>query len=158
LSELAAAVRAAGIAVRADRCWLYARDPATADGIALVRWLRAPGVPDVPADLRVWSAEAPELATTDPLFARALAGEPLDAIADVETAAVDRRLERALGHRSFVHLNLHAEGVLRGVLQPGMTTPRAWTAAELAALTALRPALTRLLLAEDRTASRLLVG
>jgi hypothetical protein len=158
LNALAAAVRGAGLALGADRCWLYARDPATAQGIALVRWLRAPGIPDVPADLQVWSAEAPDLAATDPLFARALAGEPLDAIDDVEAAAVNVRLERALGHRAFVHLNLHAGGELLGVLQPGMTTPRAWAAEELAQLAALRPGLAELLNVAGRPPSRLLVG
>jgi GAF domain-containing protein len=158
LNELAAAVRAAGLALRADRCWLYARDPATAEGIALVRWLRAPAVPDVPLDLCGWRPEPADLAATDPLFARALAGEPLDAIDDVETAAVNPDLERALGHRAFVHLNLHAGGELRGVLQPGMTAPRAWSARELAGLAALRPRLAGLLALEGRPASRLLVA
>jgi len=158
LNELAAAVRAVGLAFHADRCWLYARDPAAAQGIALVRWLRSPAVPDVPADLRTWSAEAPDLPATDPLFARALAGEPLDAIADVETAAVNRELERALGHRAFVHVNLHAGGELRGVLQPGMTAPRDWTAGELAELAALRPSLAALLALDGSPPSHLLVG
>jgi GAF domain-containing protein len=159
LTELAAAVRAAGRSLGADRCWLYARDPATSEGIALVRWLRAPEVPDVPEDVRAWSAEAPDLAASDPLFARALAGEPLDAIDDVATAAVNVALERALGHRAFVHLNLHAGGELIGVLQPGMVSPRAWTADERAGLSALRPGLAALLVdIEGRPPSRLLVA
>ena len=152
-------VRLAGLALGADRCWLYARDPAAGDGVALVRWLRAAGIPDVPDDLRRWTAEPPGLAARDPLFARALAGTPLDAVDDAAVARVDAELERALGHRAFVHVNLHLDRVLWGVLQPGMTAgPRAWSAAECARLLALRPVLAPLVAAAGRAPSRLLVG
>lgn len=164
LDALAGAVRGAGLALGADRCWLYARDPVGATGIALVRWLREDGVQDLPRDLWSWSAEAADLPRRDPLFARALGGAPADVIGDVRDADVDLALERALGHRAFVHLNLHANGSLWGVLQPGMTTrSRAWTAAERSALLALRPALAPLLVAaleggSARPASRRVVG
>jgi GAF domain-containing protein len=157
--SVAACVRRAGRALAADRCWLYARDPAAGAGVALVRWLRAPGVPDVPEAVRRWSTEPPDLAARDPLFARALAGIPLDAVDDAAAAPVDAELERALGHRAFVHLNLHVDGVLWGVLQPGMTSaPRAWTATECAQLLGLRPVLAPLVAAVGREPSRLLVG
>jgi GAF domain-containing protein len=143
VAVLAGAVRAVGKALGADRCWLYARDPEAGAGVALVRWLRAADVTDVPDELREWTREAPDLAQTDPLFARALAGIAADAIADVTTADVHRPLEAALGHRAFVHLNLQHDGRLVGVLQPGMTdAPRIWT--ELDDLIALRPALAAL--------------
>ena len=143
LDAVAGAVRGVGRALGADRCWLYARDPATRTGIALVRWLRADDVPDVPPDLCAWTVEADDLAATDPLFGRALAGIPADAIDDTHAADVHRPLEDALGHRAFVHLNLHHDGALVGVLQPGMTgAPRAWTETE--ALLALRPGLAAL--------------
>jgi hypothetical protein len=160
LAALSGAVRGIGRALAADRCWLYARDPATGAGVALVRWLRADDVPDVPPDVREWTAEAPDLATTDPLFARALAGVAADAIADTHAADVNRALEDALGHRAFVHLNLHHDGALVGVLQPGMArAPRAWTETE--ALLALRPALAALVVAATtgaRPASLRLTG
>jgi hypothetical protein len=96
-----------------------------------VRWLSRPGVPDVPAEVRTWTAEAPDLPARDPLFARALAGVPLDAVDDVEAGGVDAELEWALGHRAFLHANLHHDGELWGTLQPGMTErPRAWIAAD----------------------------
>jgi hypothetical protein len=140
------AVRDTGLALGADRCWLYARDPATGRGIALARWLRDPATPDVPADLHDWAPEPDDLADTDPLFARALAGVPLDAVDDVRTAPVNRELEAALGHRAFVHVNLHRDGALVGVLQPGMTAaPRAWTAAERDGLLRRRAQLAALL-------------
>lgn len=140
------AVRDAGLALRADRCWLYARDPATRRGIALVRWLRDEGTADVPADLHDWAPEPDDLAESDPLFARALAGVPLDAVDDAHAAPVNRELEDALGHRAFVHVNLHRDGALVGVLQPGMTrAPRAWTAAERDGLLRRRAALAALL-------------
>ena len=148
METLTGAVRGAGRALGADRCWLYARDPATASGIALVRWLRAEDAGDVPGDLTAWSTEPADLARRDPLFGRALAGAPADMVDDTARAGVDRAIERALGHRAFVHLNLHLDGALWGVLQPGMTAaPRAWTAAERADLLALRPALAALVAA-----------
>jgi GAF domain-containing protein len=162
--DVAHVVAAAGAQLAADRCWLYARDPRRRRGIALVRWLRTPEIPDLPAELRTWTDEAPGLDRRDPLFARALAGAELDLIADAETADVDRELERALGHRAFAHLNLHAGGELWGTLQPGMTgAPRAWTAADRRRLLDLRPALGRALAAlvrrdGERLASRRLVG
>ena len=148
LTALEGAVRAVGEALAADRCWLYGRDPAARCGIALVRWRRDDAVTDLPPELRDWQPEAPGLARTDPLFGRALAGEPLDLVDDISAADVDQELERALGHTAFAHLNLHHGGELWGVLQPGMTGgPRAWTARERDALLALRPGLAPLVAA-----------
>ncbi len=99
----------------------------------------------MPEELRRWTPEAADLATIDPLFARALAGHPVDVIDDAETGPCNADLERALGHRAFIHLNLHVDGVLWGTLQPGMTaTARRWSEAEQAYLIALRPDLARL--------------
>jgi GAF domain-containing protein len=135
-------VAAVGTQLRADRCWLYARDPARRTGIALARWLRAPDISDVPEDIRRWNRESTDLAARDPLFAHALAGAPLDDVDDIEHTPVDRELERALGHRAFIHLNLHVDGELWGTLQPGMTSrPRRWSVSERDALLELRPAL-----------------
>jgi hypothetical protein len=148
MEALTGAVRGVGLALGADRCWLYAREPATATGIALVRWLRAEDVGDVPDDLTAWSTEPADLARRDPLLRRALEGVAADVVDDTARAAVDHAMERALGHRAFVHLNLHVDGALWGVLQPGMTAaPRAWTGAEREAMLALRPALAALVAA-----------
>lgn len=142
---LARIVRDVGLELGADRCWVYARDPRRRRGIAAVRWLRSAEVADVPAELAGWAAEAPDLHDVDPLFARALAGEPLDVVDDALTGACNPALERALGHRAFVHLNLHLDGVLWGTVQPGMTAaPRRWSERDRELLSALRPALTRL--------------
>jgi hypothetical protein len=160
LAALAGAVSGIGRELGADRCWLYVRDPERGEGIALVRWLRSDGVADVPAELHAWTPEAADLAQTDPLFARALAGAAADVVDDTRAAGVNRALEDALGHRAFVHLNLHREGRLVGVLQPGMVgAPRAWT--ETGALVALAPALAELTAAAvrgPRPASLRLVG
>jgi GAF domain-containing protein len=164
MDVLAGAVRSVGLALDADRCWLYARDPETATGVALVRWLQTSAVDDVPEDLRAWSVEPPDLCRRDPLFARALDGAPADAVDDVTEADVDLALERALGHRAFLHVNLHTGGLLWGVLQPGMSTrPRAWTPDERAALVALSPAFAALVVAalgggSGRPPSRRVVG
>lgn len=95
-----------GSELGADRCWLYARDPSRRIGIALARWRRSVEVRDVPEDLWQWTPEGDDLAEIDPLFARALAGHPLDAIDDATTGPCNAELERALGHRAFIHLNL----------------------------------------------------
>jgi GAF domain-containing protein len=148
LAALEGAVRAVGEALAADRCWLYGRDPETRCGTALTLWRRDATVTGLPPELRTWRPEAPDLPRTDPLFGRALAGEPLDLVDDTSTTDVDAVLERALGHRAFAHLNLHHGGELWGVLQPGMSDgPRAWTGPERDALLALRPALAPLVAA-----------
>ena len=157
-------VRDIGIELVADRCWVYARDPELRCGIAAVRWLRSVDVTDVPADIVDWAAETPDLDVVDPLFGRALTGTRLAVVDDVLDGPCNPELERILGHRAFVHLNLHADGVLWGTVQPGMTTaPRRWTERDLALLNGLRPALTRMVRAlvrerGDRLRSRLLVG
>jgi GAF domain-containing protein len=151
-----------GERLAADRCWLYARDPERAEGIALVRWLRDPEVTDVAADIWRWTPEAHDLKERDPLFARALNGVAADRVDDIDRAPVDRALEQALGHRAFIHLNLHVDGVLWGTLQPGMTrAPRVWSDSELDLLLSLRPALAAaladLVRARGRTLSSALV-
>jgi GAF domain-containing protein len=161
---LARIVRDVGVELEADRCWVYARDPEWRRGIAAVRWLRSPDVPDVPAELTGWAAEAPDLPAVDPLFARALAGVPLDVVDDALTGACNAALESALGHRAFVHLNLQLDGVLWGTVQPGMTAaPRRWSERDRELLTTLRPALARLVAGlvrsrGDDLRSRRLVG
>jgi GAF domain-containing protein len=155
MTELERLVAAVGADLSVDRCWLYARDPQRCVGIALVRWRRNPEVTDVPNDLHRWTTEDAGLATRDPLFARALAGHPADAIDDAWTGPCNPELERALGHRAFVHLNLHVDGELWGTLQPGMTTARRrWTGAELRDLLALRPVLAPLVAATVRDYGR----
>lgn len=122
-----------------------------------MRWLRAPGVRDVPEDIRTWSVEGADLAARDPLFARALAGVELDCVAD----ASDNALERALGHRAFIHGNLHVDGRLWGTVQPGMTgAPRAWTERDRSAVLRVRPLLAPLVaaLARARAPSALIVA
>ena len=141
---LARIVRDIGVELRADRCWVYARDPRRRHGIAAVRWLRTEEVADVPAELADWTAETADLPDIDPLFARALAGRPLDVVDDALTGACNPALERILGHRAFVHLNLHVDGVLWGTVQPGMTAAaRRWSEAERELLSGLRPELAR---------------
>jgi GAF domain-containing protein len=145
LVELQRIVEDVGVSLDADRCWLYARDPEHRVGIALVRWRRSPDVTDVPENLNSWTPEAADLPLVDPLFARALGGRPADAIADANVDRCNADLERILGHRAFVHLNLHVDGVLWGTLQPGMTTTaRHWSEAEQQYLLALRQPLARL--------------
>jgi GAF domain-containing protein len=161
---LARIVRDVGVELGADRCWVYARHPRRRRGIAVVRWLRSAEVTDVPAELADWADEAPDLPDVDRLFARALAGEPLDVVDDALAGGCNPALERVLGHRAFLHVNLHLEGVLWGTVQPGMTAaPRRWSERDRELLTTLRPALSRMV-AElvrsrgERLRSRRLIG
>ena len=72
---------------------------------------------------------------------------------------MDPELERALGHRAFIHLNLHVDGVLWGTFQPGMTeTPRIWTDQDRGVLLRLRPILAVVAAARRRAPSTLLIG
>ena len=162
--ELAGAIRAIGVKLQADRCWLYVRDPARCRGIAAIRWLRHDDTTDVPADLRAWALEAPDLQAIDPLFARALAAVPLDSVDDTTRDGCNQALERALGHRAFLHLNLQLDGVLWGTLQPGMTAaPRHWSERDRAVVLGWRGSLAEAIRAivvkrGDELVSRRFVG
>jgi GAF domain-containing protein len=161
---LARIVSAVGLHLSANRCWLYARHPERRRGVAAVRWLRTSEIADLPEDLHQWSYEPSDLPARDPLFAHALAGQAIDVIDDATCGPVDAGLEQALGHRAFVHLNLHARGSLWGTLQPGMTRiPRHWTTGERSFLLDLRPVLAPMLASlvaarGDRLRSQRVIG
>jgi GAF domain-containing protein len=133
---LTSAVRAAGLALEAERASLYVRRPEAHAGRVLARWRARDDVPDVPGQLtEAWQPEEPELPERDPLFARALEGRPLDAVDDVEhvpPGLADPDHERQFGHRAVLHVNLNGDGELHGVLEVAMTSrPRVWSAEDL---------------------------
>jgi GAF domain-containing protein len=134
--ELVTAVRAAGLALEAERASLYVRRPDAHAGCVLARWRAREDIPDVPRPLMEdWQPEEPELPARDPLFARALEGRPLDAVDDVEhvpPGLADPEHERQFGHRAVLHVNLNGDGELHGVLEVAMTSgPREWSAEDL---------------------------
>jgi GAF domain-containing protein len=147
--ELDAAVAAAAREVRAERASVYVRRADRREGRVCAWWRAGPGVTPVPEELLGdWAAESDDLPELDPLFARALAGDPIGVVDDVETVAPDvanREHERGFGHRALLHVNLNGDGVLHGVLELAMTSgPRVWSAGDRAAALRWRDVVTPL--------------
>jgi GAF domain-containing protein len=118
--------------LRADRCFLYVRDPARGRGRIAFVWRRDEAVPDPRHD---WQDDTGALPQQDPLFRAALAGQPSVFVDDVTKAGPDvlnQAFERTtFGHRALVHAHITDHGQLWGILQPCMFGhPRHWTAAE----------------------------
>ena len=155
IEELAAALAAAaapaarlqraldlvGPQVRADRCFLYVRDPARERGRIAFVWRLDEAVPDPRHD---WQADTGSLPQKDPLFRAALATRPSVYVDDVTEAGpevLNQEFERrTFGHRALVHAHITASGQLWGILQPCVFGhPHHWTAAERTYLDAATP-------------------
>ncbi|RTQ47836.1 GAF domain-containing protein [Hymenobacter gummosus] len=143
-SALTAALALIGPQVRADRCFLYVRDPARERGRIALVWRLDEAVPDPRHD---WQSDTGELPRQDPLFRAALAAEPAVFVDDVDAAGpevLNRDFERrTFGHRALVHAPvLDAAGQLWGILQPCVFGhPHHWTADERRYLEAAAPLL-----------------
>jgi len=142
-ARLQAALDLIGPEVRADRCFLYVRDPAKAKGRIALVWRLDEAVPDPRHD---WQTDTGDLPKEDPLFRAALAGQPSIYVADVTEAGPDvlnQEFERrTFGHRALVHAHIVENGQLWGILQPCVFGhPRHWTAAERAYLDGAVPLL-----------------
>jgi GAF domain-containing protein len=130
--------------LRADRCFLYVRDPARQRGRIALVWRLDEAVPDPRHD---WQDDTGALPRQDPLFRAALAAEPTVYVDDVEAAGpevLNREFERrTFGHRALIHAPvLDAQGQLWGILQPCVFDhPRHWTGAERAYVEAALPLL-----------------
>ena len=129
--------------LRADRCFLYVRDPARGRGRIAFVWCLDEAVPDPRHD---WQADTGDLPREDPLFRAALAARPSVYVEDVDAAGpevLNQEFERrTFGHRALVHAHLTDNGQLWGILQPCVFGhPRHWTAAEHAYLDAAVPLL-----------------
>ena len=155
LTELAAALAASappaealqhaldlvGPHLRADRCFLYVRDPAQGRGCIAFVWRLDEAVPDPRHD---WQDDTGALPEQDPLFRAALAAQPSVFVDDVTEAGpeiLNQEFERrTFGHRALVHAHITDQGQLWGILQPCVFAhPRHWTAAERAYLDAATP-------------------
>ncbi|UPL49391.1 GAF domain-containing protein [Hymenobacter sublimis] len=129
--------------LRADRCFLYVRDPAQARGRIALVWRLDEAVPDPRHD---WQDDTGELPKQDPLFRAALAARPSVYVEDVHEAGpevLNQEFERrTFGHRALVHAHITDNGQLWGILQPCVFGhPRHWTAAERDYLDAAVPLL-----------------
>ena len=144
--QLQKVVEQVGTYLRADRCFLYVRQPYRQRGRTAFQWRRTDH-----ADLEVpdviqpdWQADTTDLPQQDPLIRAGLAQKPSVYVPDVETAAPDvlnQEFERStFGHRALIHAHVQAEGQLWGILQPCVFgQPRIWTAAERTWVEALLP-------------------
>jgi GAF domain-containing protein len=126
------ALELVGLHLRADRCFLYVRDPAQGRGRIALVWRLDEAVPDPRHD---WQPDTGDLPQEDPLFRAALAAQPSVFVDDVTEAGPDvlnQEFERrTFGHRALVHAHITEGGQLWGILQPCVFGhPRHWTAAE----------------------------
>ena len=142
-ARLQAALDLVGPHVRADRCFLYVRDPAREKGRIAFVWRLDEAIPDPRHD---WQADTGKLPQADPLVRAALAGRPSVFVEDVSEAGpevLNQDFERrTFGHRALVHAHLSDQGQLWGILQPCVFGhPHHWTAAEREYLEAAVPLL-----------------
>jgi len=132
-----------GPQVRADRCFLYVRDPAQGRGRIAFVWRLDEAVPDPRHD---WQDDTGDLPKQDPLFRAALAARPSVYVDDVTEAGpevLNQEFERStFGHRALVHAHITDGRQLWGILQPCVFGhPHHWTAAEREYLDAAAPLL-----------------
>ena len=118
--------------LRADRCFLYVRNPDQGRGRIALVWRLDEAVPDPRHD---WQADTGALPKEDPLFRAALAARPSVFVDDVTEAGPDvlnQEFERrTFGHRALIHAHITENEQLWGILQPCVFGhPRHWTAAE----------------------------
>ncbi len=131
-SRLQNALELVGQHLRADRCFLYVRNPARGRGRIALAWRLDEAIPDPRHD---WQDNTGELPQQDPLFRAALAGRPSVFVEDVSEAGpevLNQDFERrTFGHRALVHAHIVDGDTLWGILQPCLFGhPRHWTAAE----------------------------
>jgi GAF domain-containing protein len=124
-------VREFGMAIEADRCFLYVRHHPSRSGMVAACWLRNQSTLDLPPhDYEPFDPEPDFLHTSDPMFVAALKGMPATFVTDVRDAAgdVNAAFEEEFNHRSLIHINLNDDQGLWGILQPAMNhTPRVWS-------------------------------
>lgn len=150
-----AALQLVGEHLRADRCFLYVRDPAAGRGRIAFCWRRTAAIPDPRHD---WQDDTTDLPQQDPLFRAALAARPSVYVADVETApptVLNRTFEHeTFGHRALIHAHITENSQLWGILQPCLFgSPRDWTPAEHAAVESVLPLLLPVIQQYMRTVS-----
>lgn len=139
-------VEAVGVALQADRCFLYVRQPDQGRGRTAFCWRRHPGIPDKNTIRPDWEPDTDELPAQDPLIRAGLAMKPSVYVDDVETAdpqVLNRQFEEeTFGHRALIHAHIRQDNKLWGILQPCMFGgPRHWTDEEKTQIEAILPRL-----------------
>ena len=135
-----------GTALKADRCFLYVRQPDQGQGRTAFCWRKNGAIPDKNTIQPNWQVDTNELPAEDPLIRAGLTMKPSAYVDDVETAGpqvLNRQFEReTFGHRALIHAHIQFENQLWGILQPCMFgTPRHWTEAERKQIEAILPLL-----------------
>ena len=141
---LTEAVRIVGETLRADRSFLYVRQPGQKRGRTAFCWRKDDTIPD--AIQPDWQPDTTDLPQEDPLIRAGLNGQPSRYVDDVKTAMPDvlnQNFERkTFGHRALIHAHIQQDGQLWGILQPCIFGhPRHWTDDEKAGIEAILPKL-----------------
>lgn len=135
-----------GRALKADRCFLYVRQPKHQRGRTAFCWRSHPGIPDKNTIRLDWQPDTDELPAQDPLIRAGLAMKPSVYVDDVTTAGpgvLNQHFEQeTFGHRALIHAHIQADNQLWGILQPCMFgSPRHWTDEEKIQVEAILPSL-----------------
>lgn len=135
-----------GMALQADRCFLYVRQPDQERGRTAFCWRKNESIPDKNTIQPDWQPDTDELPAQDPLIRAGLAMKPSVYVDDVDTAGpqvLNRQFEReTFGHRALIHAHIQRDNKLWGILQPclfGRT--RHWTDEEKTQIEAILPRL-----------------
>jgi GAF domain-containing protein len=111
-----------------DRCFLYVRNPQTAQGRITHCYSRSPEYPDLTGS--TWIEEG-DVTAKDPLMAIAFRTAEAVFVEDIETAGEIVNLayeQEGFGHRALIHAPIYQDGQLYGILEPCVFGhPRAWT-------------------------------
>lgn len=139
-------VERVGLALQADRCFLYVRQPQRGLGRTAFCWRKHADIPDKNTIQPDWQSDTDELPDQDPLIRAALAMKPSVYVDDVETAGpevLNRQFEEeTFGHRALIHGHIQRDNQLWGILQPCLFgRPRSWTDEEKSQMEAILPRL-----------------
>lgn len=139
-------VQTVGMALNADRCFLYVRQPDQQRGRTAFCWRKNDDVPDKNTIQPDWQPDTTDLPAEDPLIRAGLNRQPSVYVDDVEMATPDvlnRAFEQeTFGHRALIHAHIQQDGQLWGILQPCMFDgPRHWTDDEKTQIEAILPRL-----------------
>lgn len=139
-------VECVGMALHADRCFLYVRQPDLGRGRTAFCWRKNEHVPDKNTIQPNWQPDTDALPAEDPLIRAGLAMKPSVYVDDVDTAGpevLNRKFEQeTFGHRALIHAHIQQDNKLWGILQPCMFGhPRHWTDDEKRQIEAILPRL-----------------
>jgi GAF domain-containing protein len=137
-------VQTVGMALAADRCFLYVRQPDQQHGRIAFCWCKDDTIPNVIQP--EWQPDTDDLPNEDPLFRAAITMRPSVYVDDVEVAGPDvLNLDfehKTFGHRALVHAHIQQNDKLWGILQPSMFgQPRIWTDEEKSQIERILPKL-----------------